>query len=281
MQTEVRLLGESDLPAALRLKELAEWNQTEDDWRRLLSLEPNGCFCATIDGEVVGTTTTTTYGSELAWIGMVLVDPNRRKLGIGTRLMCAAVDYLSGLGVSTIKLDATPAGLPLYERLGFKEESLVERWQGIASQSGVTCSTLDSEARNEALVIDRDAFGADRSKLIELLIEDSCLPPLKATAADGLLSGFALAREGSNAVYLGPLVANGAGAATSLLDGLLSFLAGKRVYIDLNTNFVESRKILSERGLVKQRDLVRMSYGKERRVGTSPLVFAIAGPETG
>jgi hypothetical protein len=195
--------------------------------------------------------------------------------------MRAAVDYLSGLGVSTIKLDATPSGRPLYERLGFKEESLVERWEGIASRSGVTCSTLESEARNQALVIDRDAFGADRSKLIELLIEDSCLPPLKVTVADGLLSGFALARQGSNAVYLGPLVANGADAATRLLDGLLSFLAGQRVYIDLNTNFVESRKILSERGLVKQRDLVRMSYGKERRAGSSPLVFAIAGPETG
>jgi len=281
MQTEVRLLGESDIPAALRLKELAQWNQTEADWRRLLLMEPNGCFCATIDGEVVGTTTTTSYGDELAWIGMVLVDPSRRKFGIGTTLMRAAVAYLSDLGVSTIKLDATPAGHSLYERLGFEKESLIERWEGIATASGVTCSTWDAEARNEVLVLDRDAFGADRSKLIELLIQDSCLPPLKATAKDGLLSGFALARQGSKAVYLGPLVANGADAATKLLDGLLSYVAGQRVYIDLNPDFLEGRKILSERGLVKQRDLFRMSYGKERRAGSSPLVFAIAGPETG
>jgi len=46
--------------------------------------------------------------------------------------MQAALDYLRGVGVATIKLDATPAGRPLYERLGFKEESLVERWEGIA-----------------------------------------------------------------------------------------------------------------------------------------------------
>lgn len=281
MQTEVRLLSESDIPAALRLKELAQWNQTEDDWRRLLFLAPNGCFCATIAGEVVGTTTTTTYGLELAWIGMVLVEPDQRKLGIGKRLMQAALDYLSGIGVTTIKLDATPAGRPLYERLGFKEESLVERWEGIAEPADVTCSTLESEARNEALAIDREAFGADRSKLIELLIRDSCLPPLKATAADGRLSGFALARPGSNVVYLGPVVANGADAATSLVEGLLNYTAGQKVFIDLNTNFREGRKILSERGLMKQRDLVRMSYGKERRAGSSPLVFAISGPETG
>src|SRR6185503_3320345 len=99
MEIEVRLLRESDLPAALRLKELAQWNQTENDWLRLLRLEPNGCFCATFDGEVVATTTTTTYGTDLAWIGMVLVDPRRRQLGIATRLMNRALEYLGKVGV--------------------------------------------------------------------------------------------------------------------------------------------------------------------------------------
>ena len=94
----------------------------------------DGCFCATIDGEVVATTTTTTYGHELAWIGMVLVDPKRRQLGIATKLMHVALEYLSKAGVGTVKLDATPAGRPLYKKLGFKEESLIERWEGIAGR---------------------------------------------------------------------------------------------------------------------------------------------------
>jgi ribosomal protein S18 acetylase RimI-like enzyme len=124
MQIEVRLLrdsvrmgGESDIPAALRLKELAGWNQTESDWRRLLRLQPSGCFCATIEGNVVGTTTTTSYGRELAWIGMVLVDPEFRRLGIATKLMHTALDHLRDLGVATVKLDATPEGRPVYENL--------------------------------------------------------------------------------------------------------------------------------------------------------------------
>jgi predicted N-acetyltransferase YhbS len=125
MQIEVRLLRESDIPAALRLNELARWNQTENDWLRLLRLEPNGCFCATMDGDVVGTTTTTTYRPELAWIGMLLVDPERRQLGIATKLMNVAMEYLSNTEVTTIKLDATGVGFPLYQKLGFKEESLI------------------------------------------------------------------------------------------------------------------------------------------------------------
>src|SRR5882672_1336003 len=95
MQIDVRLLQETDIPAALRLKDLARWNQTESDWRRLLRLQPDGCFCATIDGKLVATTTTSAYGRELGWIGMVLVDPEFRQQGIATRLVRSAMDYLS------------------------------------------------------------------------------------------------------------------------------------------------------------------------------------------
>lgn len=281
MQTEVRLFRESDIPAALRLKELAQWNQTENDWLRLLRLEPRGCFCATIESEVVATTTTTVYGSELGWIGMVLVDPERRQLGIATNLMHAAIDYLSSAGVRTIKLDATAAGRSLYEQLGFKDESLIERWEGIARTRTASCAKLDAGAHEEALALDRQAFGAERSKLIEMLIEDSYVTPLIATAGDGRLTGYALAREGSAAVYLGPLLATSNEAATNLLDGLLSEVSGQRVYLDLNTGFEEGGKILTERGFVKQRDLIRMSYGNSRQAGSSPSIFAIAGPEVG
>ena len=86
MTDESRLLFESDIPAAMQLKEAAGWNQTEDDWRRLLMLEPNGCFAAIKDGRLVGTTTTTTYGNDLAWIGMVLVDPQYRRQGIASEV---------------------------------------------------------------------------------------------------------------------------------------------------------------------------------------------------
>src|SRR6476659_1332584 len=126
---QIRLLFESDIAAAMRLKDAAGWNQTEADWRRLLLLEPHGCFCAIKDGRVVGTTTTTTYGEDLAWIGMVLVDPDYRGQGIATKLMNVALNYLKEK-VQTVKLDATPLGKPVYEKFGFQIESLVERWRG-------------------------------------------------------------------------------------------------------------------------------------------------------
>ena len=281
-EIEIRLLDERDLAGAMRLKELARWNQTESDWRRLINLEPRGCFCASLDGRLVGTTTTTTYGDELAWIGMVLVDPLYRRRGVATRLMEAALAYLEKR-VATVKLDATTDGRPVYERFGFQVESLVERWSGTArvfDARAEGCETFGPSMRGGLLALDREAFGADRSKLIESLLNDACVAPMVAST-DGRLSGYALARRGSAAAYIGPLVAFDAGQAASLLDALLSQLAGQQIYVDWNTNFRRGAEVLAARGFVKQRDLVRMAYGAANGAASSESVFAIAGPELG
>src|ERR1043165_6846082 len=184
---EIRLLFEADIPAAMELKEAAGWNQTEADWRRLLRLEPNGCFGAIKDGRLVGTTTTTIYG-ELAWIGMVLVEPQERGQGIAAALMNVALDYLNGK-VATVKLDATSLGQPVYEKFGFQVESMVERWSGNStSRKSASHAVMDHEAIRDLLNLDRLAFNADRSQLIERLVDEACVAPVLIRAADGALS---------------------------------------------------------------------------------------------
>ena len=276
---QIRLLLESDISAAMQLKEAAGWNQTEDDWRRLLRLEPNGCFCAIKDGRLVGTTTTTTYGDELAWVGMVLVDPEHRRQGIAAKLMSVALDYLNGK-VGTVKLDATALGQPVYERFGFQVESLVERWSGQGNSRGQSSHHIDPDSLTELLALDQMAFNADRSKLIGELIGRTVVPPVLVRDADGALSGYALARRGTRAVYVGPVVARDPEQVETLLDQVLSQLGDSRVYIDVNRECSAGTSLLSDRGFVKERDLIRMTAGQSS-AKTSPLVVAIAGPEVG
>jgi GNAT superfamily N-acetyltransferase len=278
MQVEIRLLFESDIAAAMQLKEAAGWNQTEDDWRRLLLLEPNGCFCALKDGRLVATTTTTTYGDELAWIGMVLVDPQHRRQGIAAKLMSVALEYLEGK-VGTVKLDATALGQPVYERFGFHVESLVERWSGAGNSRGRD-SNDRTDFLSELMALDRMAFNADRSKLIGELVSRSVVSPVLVRDADGALSGYALARRGTRAKYVGPVVAKDPQQVETLLDQVLSEMGDSRVYIDFNTECSAGTSLLSDRGFVKERDLIRMTYGRAS-TRTSPLVVAIAGPEIG
>ena len=279
MQVEIRLLIESDIPAAMQLKEVAGWNQTEDDWRRLLRLEPNGCFCALKDGRLVATTTTTTYGDELAWIGMVLVDPQHRRQGIAAKLMSVALEYLEGK-VRTVKLDATALGQPVYERFGFQVESSVERWSGTGNSLHNDVNGIDPDSLNELLALDQIAFNADRSILIETLIKSASVSPVVMRDPDGALSGYAFARSGTRADYIGPVIAKEPRKVEILMDQLLSQLGDRRVYVDLNKESSVSTRLLAARGFVKERDLIRMTYGRPS-AKTSPLVVAIAGPEVG
>src|SRR5438477_11726728 len=104
---EVRLLSAADIPAGMRLKEAAGWNQTAADWQRVLALEPDGCFAIESDGQVRATTTAVCFGEELAWVGMVLTDAQYRGRGFARMLMEHTLTYLRGKRVAWVKLDAT------------------------------------------------------------------------------------------------------------------------------------------------------------------------------
>jgi Acetyltransferase (GNAT) family. len=277
---KIRLLRESDIPAAMHLKRLAGWNQTESDWRTLLQLEPDGCFAAVFNDQVVGTTTTTSYGGELAWIGMVLVRPENRRAGIATKLLQTALSYLDHK-VAVVKLDATEEGKYVYERIGFEVESSIERWsrRGEAASFDRQPEEIDSDTQRQILQLDARAFGADRSKLLDVLLASSCVRPVITRSEEGSVTGYALARSGSDAAYVGPIVSAQRSDAVEALDQLLEQLHPSAVYVDVNRNWGESQQLLSERGFAKQRDLIRMKQGLA--IPTSPLVFAIAGPEIG
>ena len=283
-EIEIRLLAERDVAEAMRLKEAAGWNQTEEDWRRLLRLAPRGCFAATVGGRVVATTTTTTYGRALAWVGMVLVDPRFRRKGIATTLVRAALDSLEAEGVEAVKLDATPEGAPVYASLGFEAELRIERWKGTAGghtpESVTPYDGAPPQLFEKVLGLDRRAFGADRSELLKALSDEACVTP-SLSFGGGRLRGYALARRGSHATYVGPVVAEEVETAACLLDDVLGRLGDDQVYVDLNTTFEGGARELSARGFIKQRELIRMRRGPLTAAGTSRSVFAIAGPEVG
>src|SRR6202034_3510140 len=92
--------------------------------------EPDGCFLAIDDGQPVGTACGCVFG-EVAWINMVLVDEAQRGNGFGTALMRYVVEHLDERGVASIRLDATPLGRPVYEKLGFVGAFQLTRFAGV------------------------------------------------------------------------------------------------------------------------------------------------------
>jgi GNAT superfamily N-acetyltransferase len=283
MEIEIRLMTKNDLGSLVSLKHRLGWNQTERDLISLLELNPHGCFTANYNGEMVGTITSIVYANTLAWIGMMLVDPLYRRRRIAARLMSRVLEYLYGRGINTIKLDATPEGFPLYQSMGFIAETLIERWECFAAPNlKNNLQDLDDALLPAVYGLDKIAFGVDRSFLIDALMKTSNSKSAVSISSTGNhLNGFALSRPGSNANYVGPVVAKDRRSATDLLEGMLAQSSGEKVYVDFGTGFDLPLDYLIDLGFVKQRDLVRTSLGNKSVAGTSKLVLAIAGPELG
>ena len=277
----LRLLNRSDIAAGMVLKDFAGWNQTLADWERFLRASPTGCFAAEVDGKVVGTSTTIVYEGRFAWIGMVLVDPEYRSRGIGTRLLERAVEHLDELRVPTIKLDATPQGKPIYEKMGFVTEYEIERW--VLHREAVALSALARAGIPDIeKIIEEDGavFGADRGELLRSLHADAPDFTL-ASELEGEVIGYALGRGGSRADHLGPWMAWDQPTGRELLDAFLQRSARDTVFVDCLKNNEMARELLLSRGFLISRPLTRMVRGPNTHPGHPELLCAILGPEFG
>jgi len=273
----VRALAPADIPAAMRIKEAAGWNQTETDWHNLLRLAPETCFGLECDGVLAATTTAVCYERRLAWIGMVLTDPAHRRRGFARRLMEHAIEALTACRMEWIKLDATEMGVPLYRQLGFEPECGIERWGATAVQ---VPGMPDLSWHDRWSALDRQAFGADRSQLLAMLA------PLGAASLEGDEDqGYAMARPGSQAAYFGPCVVRRAETAAELLAWFLVRHPREPAYWDLLPHNAEAVRLARACGFTPLRRLVRMV--RRGHPGAAPLdhddsqVFAIAGFEYG
>jgi GNAT superfamily N-acetyltransferase len=270
-----------DIPSAMELSAIANWNQTTDDWRCVMQLNPEGCRCIEDAGNVVATASLLPYGNRLAWIGMVLTRPEYRRRGLAKRLMEDAIASAERSGIRTLKLDATDEGQPLYEGLGFVVEQPVERWGCESARSPMrndgpvapASMRKDLAALISADLLRRDveSFGAVREKLLQSLRSSG-----RCTAT---ADGYVFSRPGRVAQYLGPCMADSEAAARQLI---VEHLQGRSCnwYWDLLPSNSGAVRCAEELGFTRRRALQRMRRG-EKIDTNDDRIYAIAGFELG
>jgi len=272
--TEVAL-GPQHITACFALSQAAHWNQNEADWRLMLDIG-RGWGISLAAGTLIATTLTLPFG-HFAWISMVLVHQDHRRQGHASRLLRLAIGDLRARNLTPV-LDATPAGREVYRQEGFRDTWTFKRFHKSAADAVFVRPPVKGGANEVSggfdLALDREAFGADRSRLLRALHQR--LPQ----AALSLPNGFVLGRDGREARQIGPLVARDEQTAMQLLQSALAAVPAP-VYVDVVDHAPKLQQWLLAHGFVFQRPFTRMVHGGGRAPGNEQLVYLVAGPELG
>lgn len=141
----------------------------------------------------------------------------------------------------------------------------------------VRVAELDDIAR--ILPIDHSVTTTRRNKfLLRLFAEQP--NAVRVAEADGQIRGYLTVRFGSDAIQLGPCIAETSAAGGSMLTDAMSRHAGSRVYWDIPSSHSAAVALAQSAGLVLQRQLTRMCRGEQVNDEVAKL-WASSGPELG
>jgi GNAT superfamily N-acetyltransferase len=280
----LKTLTISDIPQALELSSAEGWNQTEKNWKLLIENPGNVCLALEEEGKIVATVTAMNYENRVTWIGMVLVEKSHRGRGYSKLLLSELLNHLKFF--PTIKLDATSAGQPVYQKFGFRNERIISRYvlESPASnmrdlEIGNLPKRIYSSEIQEVVKYDATVFGARRKRLIEYLIQENP-ENTWGIKQNNVLKGIALGRKGARFFQLGPVSADSEKEAGILLSQMLKKLPHLPVVVDVWEEKTELINWLKTIGFRKQRQFVRMVLG-EYSPEISEKQFLICGPEFG
>lgn len=232
----------ADIETLGRLRHQMGWAQSADLLRAIERWRGGRIFIirerelAAVTGEAgarPAVATVVTAAPPVGVIGSVMVRPEFQRGGLGRVIMEHSLAWLEREGVRHVYLDATPAGRPLYRRLGFVD--VASSWYTHPPQTALDLDLLRSLAKKgdvarviwaganalpRVAALDQRAFGGDRFALLDLLARVASHELLIAESADGAALGYLMTHplepplEG---LRIGPLVASDDATTAALL----------------------------------------------------------------
>lgn len=275
-----RPMTAADLPAAHDLSLAVKWPHRREDWEFALNLGTG--IAAEDDTGLLGTALHWKYGDAHASLGMVIVSPDQQGRGIGRELMARTME---ALGTRTTFLNATQAGLPLYEKFGFAAIGSIHQHQGMAGvhppavqlAPGERIRPLGSRDPARLAALLARAAGYDRTPLIGALL----------SVADGVVLdregepvGFALMRRFGRGHVIGPLVAPHREGAQALISHCVGSQSGRFVRIDVGGDTGLS-SWLDDLGIAFVDSVVTMARGTPPRLEGEARVYAVTNQALG
>ena len=262
------------LPGAVRMSTDVGWPHRIEDWALVLEISKG--FVALDDDRVVATALATPFGS-VAIANMIIVDASMRGHGLGRKIMEQA---MTTIDPATWQLAATPDGLALYEKLGFRTIRAISQHQGLVSDidpiGDAVWGTSDDLPTIKAL--DSAALNIDRKNLYDALSKRARFAVLRNPTG---ITGFATVHEFWRGKAIGPVIARSADEAKNLTSLIMSEHTGQFLRVDTDTH-KGLGPWLAQYGLPKTGSGLAMQRGAPVSPQTAPQkLFALASQTLG
>ena len=227
-----RRMDDGDLPAAHALSQALRWPYRLEDWQFLLRLGTG--FVAEQDGAVIGTGLCWKQGERHGTLGAIIVSPQHQGKGIGRQLMKQVMDEL---GDRCTLLNATVAGQPLYESLGFTPIGTIHQHQGtllsappVVLPAGESLRPIVANDTAKLVALSNRATGMARDELLRQL---AGVAHGVALEREGELVGFSMMRRFGLGHAIGPVIAPDSERTAALVTSWTSAYAGAFVRLDV------------------------------------------------
>lgn len=276
---QIAVMEYSDVEYAKSLTDIEQWGHREDDFRRLLQLDPEGSFVAWQGDHRVGIATTVSYNG-YAFLGNIIVDKKRRGKNIGPALMQHALDYLDKKGIKTIELDGVLSAVAMYRHMGFRDKyrSLRLARNPARSNRGPALYSQCGESAHILAEFDYRQTGIQRKGLIGKLVQE--FPAGIFCLTTPHLRAYAVIRErANNALAIGPFIAEDPAACDAIMAGVVTKFGNRRITVGVPETNAAAVESMLRHDFRHSTPSLRMYRGQ--RIAYEHHVYAIVSADVG
>jgi ribosomal protein S18 acetylase RimI-like enzyme len=202
---QIRPMVEADVDAAVALARAQGWRDRRLFYEFVLRVPTAQAVVGVVGGRLVATGLATANGT-VGWLGALVVAEEYRRRGFGRAMTEELMARLRAAGCQTLSLEATDAGRPMYERLGFRLATYYHQLQADhlddrpLPPSGSRVRAMRPADLAAVCGLDRLATAEDRSPALEVLAEGGGWVLVR----DDSVAGFLLPAERAYGVVIAP-----------------------------------------------------------------------------
>ncbi len=208
------------------------WNLGLDDARCLAALDPSALWVAAIDGQVVGCIAGCRWSPKFGAIGMNIVIPEQRGMGLSKLLWSRALQHASA---PTVSIDAPSAQRGYYIRNGFAPAFRITRYQcSIPLSPHASAGLTSAESVDQAVLAAYDAkrFGVRREAFLAAWLHRPESVAL-CVVRNGQVTAFGAVGRAHLGSRVGPVFADDERDAEQLLCALCRQAPAAPVFLDV------------------------------------------------